>query len=95
MSDEGKRGRDAEEIRSVLAHARNGGASMSSLARAHELAEVNHLPFATAEIRQHMRDLIPDPDDHPRETLKAIVLGVASGIATHLILRASKQKGHA
>jgi hypothetical protein len=88
---------DANQIKTALDAARSGGASVPQLAYAHELAEKHGLPATTAEIRTHIRNVIPDPCESPTEIGKVVILGIASGIATHCILRAfnMRKKHHA
>ena len=89
------RGNDAHQIQTALVAARNGGASVQQLADAHELAEKHNLPSTTAEIRKHLRNVIPDPDNGAIPIGKTIALGVGSGILTHFLLRLlSMRKAH-
>ena len=80
---------DVATMRTALDAARHGGASVDQLAHAHELAEKHRLPTVTQELRRHIRHLIPDPDFEAKrfDTIKILILGVTSGICTHLLLR--------
>jgi len=88
---------DVATMRAALDAARQGGASVSQLAHAHELAEKHHLPTVTAELRAHLRHVIPDPMNGHLPTARMICLGVISGVVTHLVLRLSslRRKGSA
>ncbi len=84
---------DQATIRTALAAARCGGASVPQLAVAHELSEKHGLHNTTAEIRTHLRNLIPDPSNHPIAVAKSLALGVSAGILTHFLLRLSRLRG--
>jgi hypothetical protein len=80
--------KDQATIRTALVAARRGGASISQLAIAHGLAEKHQLANATVEIRTHLRNLIPDPNNGWMSIGKIIGLGMTSGMLTHFLLRA-------
>jgi hypothetical protein len=80
--------KDKATIRVALDAARSGGASVSQLAVAHQLAEKHQLPTVTAEMRTHLRNLIPDPQNGALAVGKTVALGVTAGVLTHLFLRA-------
>lgn len=83
---------DAQQIQTALVAARNGGASVQQLADAHELAEKHQLHATTAEIRSHIRNVIPDPSNGAIPVGKTIALGIGSGVITHFLLRFLKLK---
>jgi len=83
----GASGSDAQQIQTALVAARNGGASVQQLTDAHELAEKHQLHATTAEIRSHIRNVIPDPSNGAIPIGKTLVLGIGSGILTHVLLR--------
>jgi hypothetical protein len=86
---------DAQQIQTALVAARMGGASVRQLADAHELAEKHQLHATTAEIRTHIRNVIPDPTNGAIPIGKTLVLGVGSGILAHFLLRFFKfRKAH-
>lgn len=88
-------GNDAHQIQTALIAARNGGASVQQLADAHELAEKHQLHAATAEIRSHIRNVIPDPTNGAIPVGKTLALGIGSGILTHFLLSFLKlRKAH-
>ena len=79
------------EIRAALKAARNGGATSEQLFHAHTLAERAKLPNVIAELRTAIRRQLPDP--HAEQmVLKSIGFGVISGVITHFLLKAAKQK---
>jgi hypothetical protein len=87
----------AEQIQTAITAARSGGASIHQLAEAHELAQDLQLYHAVAEIRYHLRRLIPDPDNSLPGIGRAVILGVLGGILTHFTLRVMdlRRAGHA
>jgi hypothetical protein len=75
---------EAAQVKSTLALARSGRATLVQLALAHELASGSGLNGTLGELREHMRRMISPPPLH--ESSKHIVLGVISGIITHYAL---------
>lgn len=73
-----------DKIRAALDAARNGRATLSQLAEAHDLADGACLNGTLGELRAHMRTMIPAPP--MRAEAKGIILGIISGVFTHLIL---------
>jgi hypothetical protein len=76
------------EIQSTLANARAGRATLSQLARAHDLADGACLNGTLGELRGHIRAMTPRPVF--RMEGRDILLGVISGVFTHLLLREKK-----
>jgi hypothetical protein len=83
----GEQEKDRSTIAVALVAARRGGASVSQLSNAHELAEKYQLHNTTAEIRTHLRNLIPDPNDGAFALGRSLVVGVGAGVLTHFLLR--------
>lgn len=73
------------EIQKALAEARAGRATLSQLARAHDLAEDACLNGTLGELREHIRRMTPRPVF--RMGGRDILLGVISGVLTHLLLK--------
>ncbi len=74
-------------LQETLTAARNGGAGLVRLAEAHEIACRRRLPHTIAEIRRHIRRLVPNPDG--RTSIgKDLLLGVVAGVGTHYLLKA-------
>jgi hypothetical protein len=89
--------KDRSTIAVALVAARSGGASVPQLARAHELAEKHGLHNTTAEIRGHLRNIIPDPNSSAFAYGRSLVIGVSAGFITHFLLRITtmRRAGHA
>jgi hypothetical protein len=81
---------DAQQIGKALEAGRRGGASVTQLAIAHELAEKHGLSGATAELRRYIRNAIPDPENGAVALGRTIGLGVLAGLMTHVTLRLSR-----
>ena len=75
---------EVAQVKSTLALARQGRATLVQLATAHELASGSGLNGTLGELRAHMRQMITPPPLH--DSSKHIVLGVISGILTHYVL---------
>ena len=75
---------EAAQIKSTLALARQGRATLVQLATAHDQASGAGLNGTIGELRAHMRQMITPPPLH--DSSKHIVLGVISGILTHHLL---------
>jgi len=73
------------EIQKILVEARAGRATLPQLALAHELATGANLNGTLGELREHIRRATPRPP--LRDEARAILLGIASGVFTHLLLR--------
>ena len=73
------------EIQSTLANARAGRATLSQLAHAHDLADGACLNGTLGELRGHIRTMTPRPVF--RMEGRDILLGVISGVFTHLLLK--------
>jgi hypothetical protein len=71
-------------VQKTLAEARAGRATLSQLARAHDLANNADLNGTLGELREHIRRATPAPP--LRDEARAIVLGVIGGVFTHLLL---------
>ena len=76
------------EIQQALAQARAGRATLTQLARAHDLAEDACLHGTLGELREHIRAMTPRPAF--RMEGRDILLGVISGVFTHLLLRKTR-----
>lgn len=77
------------EVQKTLAEARLGRATLSQLARAHDLATGADLNGTLGELREHIRCATPRPP--LRDEARAIVLGFISGVFTHLVLERRKK----
>lgn len=75
----------AAEIQAALIAARNGKATLSQLARAHDLATGAELGGCLGELRAHIRRLTPAPPSHV-EAFRDIALGVIAGFITEHLL---------
>ena len=75
---------EVAQVKSTLALARQGRATLVQLATAHELASGSGLNGTLGELRAHMRQMISPPPLH--DATKNIALGVISGILTHHLL---------
>ena len=80
------------QIRTALNAARAGGATLNQLADAHKVSEEHGLHHCTAEIREHMRRHIPDPNRSHVAVGRSVALGILSGVITHYLLRLTEQK---
>jgi hypothetical protein len=76
------------EIQKALTQARTGRATLSQLAHAHDLAEDACLNGTLGELREHIRAATPRPVF--RMEGRDILLGVISGVFTHLLLKEKK-----
>jgi hypothetical protein len=77
---------EATKIQTALTAARRGGASVSQLAEAHTLAEKHQLANVTADLRRHLRALIPDPNNGRVSVSRSFTIGVASGLMTWILV---------
>lgn len=76
------------EIQATLTNARAGRATLSQLAHAHDLAEDACLNGTLGELREHIRKMTPRPVF--RMEGRDILLGVISGVFTHLLLKGKR-----
>ena len=76
---------EVAEIRRALDDARAGRASLTHLARAHDLVSGTSATTTLGELREHIRQCTPKPP--LRDEGKAIFLGFLSGVLTHVILK--------
>jgi len=76
---------EVAEIRRTLDDARAGRASLTHLARAHDLVSGTSATATLGELREHIRQCTPKPP--LRDEGKAIFLGFLSGVLTHVILK--------
>jgi two-component sensor histidine kinase len=74
----------ASQVKRAIDLAREGRATLSQMASAHELCEGAGLEGCAGELRGHMREKL-DPSHH--KTGRDLLLGVASGALTHYMLR--------
>jgi hypothetical protein len=81
-----------EQVRKALDAARADGASLAQLMAAHQIAEKWKLVHVVAELRQHVRHMIPDKRLHI-STTNNILLGIVSGVFTHYLLKAMEKRG--
>lgn len=72
-------------IQKTLAMARVGSATLSQLAAAHDLATGANLNGCLGELRSHIRFMVAAPP--MRAEAKSMLLGIVTGIFTHMILR--------
>ena len=75
---------EAAQIKSTLALARQGKATLVQLATSHELASEAGLRGTMEELGAHMRRMVAPLPLH--SATKDVVLGVISGILTHHLL---------
>jgi hypothetical protein len=75
---------EAAQIKSTLALARQGRATLVQLAAAHDLASGAGLNGTIGELRAHIRHMVAPLPLH--DATKDVVLGVISGILTHHLL---------
>lgn len=84
---------DSQVVQEALAHARAGRATLPQLAAAHELACAEQKNGDVGELREHIRRMVPAPP--ARTEVKAVVLGILSGVLTHYLLKSmSKRRSH-
>ena len=76
----------AAEIQAALIQARAGTATLSQLARAHDIATGAELGGCLGELRAHIRSLTPAPPSHVG-AMRDIALGVFAGFITEYLLR--------
>lgn len=76
---------EAADVQSTLIKARQGTATLSQLARAHDLATEAELGGCLGELREHIRRLTPAPPSHG-EAFRDIALGVIAGFITEHLL---------
>lgn len=77
---------EAADVQSTLIKARQGAATLSQLARAHDLASRAELNGCLGELREHLRSAIPSPT-RKAEVVRDIALGVVAGLITEHLLR--------
>lgn len=80
-----------EKLRKALDAAREDGASLAQLMEAHQIAEKHKLVYVVAELRQHVRHMIPDKRLHI-STTNNVLLGIVSGVFTHYMLKAIEHR---
>ena len=85
MTSKTLNGAQVAEIQQALNQARAGRATLTQLARAHDLAEDACLNGTLGELREHIRTMTPRPVF--RMEGRDILLGVISGVFTHLLLK--------
>jgi len=73
------------QIQGALALAREGRATLTQLAVAHDLAIGAVLNGCLGELRSHIHRMVSPPPLHAEG--KSIALGIASGVLTHFMLR--------
>ena len=78
------------KVKETLAQARAGRATLLQLAEAHDLATGACLNGCLGEIRAHMRSMVPAPP--LRSEAKGVLLGIISGVLTHMLLRDVNRK---
>ena len=88
MTSKTLNGAQVAEIQQALNQARAGRATLTQLARAHDLAEDACLHGTLGELREHIRAATPRPVF--RMEGRDILLGVISGVFTHLLLRKTR-----
>lgn len=76
---------EVAQIQGALALAREGRATLTQLAVAHDLAIGAVLNGCLGELRSHIHRMVSPPPLHAES--KSIALGVASGFLTHFLLR--------
>lgn len=80
---------EVAEVQKILAEARAGRATLSQLARAHDLASGANLNDTLGELREHIRRATPRAP--LRDDARAVLLGFISGIFTHLLFERRRQ----
>lgn len=79
---------EVEQLRSALADARTGKASVGQLGVAHDLSVKGEVPACTEEIRQHLRSMLARPGRWGQWGLgKDLAVSVAAGVVTHHLLK--------
>ena len=73
------------QVQKTLTEARAGRATLTQLAVAHDLATGADLNGCLGELRAHMRSMVPAPP--MRAEAKGVLLGIVSGVLTHMLLR--------
>jgi hypothetical protein len=81
---------EVAEVEDVVTLARAGHATLSQLARAHDLANGANLNGTVGELREHIRRATPRAP--MRDEMRSIVLGFLSGLATHAVLESVSQR---
>lgn len=81
----------ASFLQATLGTARKGGATLTRLAEAHEIATRYHLHSTITELRKHIRALVPEPDNGSVRTANSLLVGMAGGIVTHFALKATSR----
>jgi hypothetical protein len=71
-------------VQEILVEARAGRATLTQLARAHDLANEVNLNGTLGELREHIRRAVPRPP--LKDEAKAVLLGFISGVFTHVVL---------
>lgn len=79
--------KELETIQAALHAGRKRGASLPQLMTAHGLAEKHQLAWCVAELRKHIRTVIPDPENSASGMLQRIGFGMFTGILTFFLLR--------
>lgn len=75
---------EVTRLRETLARARSGGASLSELSSAYELASAAGLRGTSEELRAHLRRIVAEPAHHA--VAGNLILGIVSGLLTHHLL---------
>ncbi len=78
---------DLQTIQAALHAGRRKGASLPQLMKAHELAEKHQLSWCVAELRKHIRAVIPNPDRSTDGMIHRIGFGMFTGVLTFFLLR--------
>jgi len=78
------------ELQTTVAKARGGRASLLDLARSHQLADKANLPGCAAELRAHIRAVAADHHEPQSRARRDVLMGVVSGVITHVLLRGTR-----
>lgn len=73
-------------LQSTLKEAREGRATLTQAATAHDLAQAAGLVQCSAELRAHIRELAADHAEPKRKAGRDVFTGVVSGVMTHILL---------
>jgi len=78
---------ELDQIQEALCAARRGGASIPQLVKAHELAQRHQASWSVAELRTHLRHLIPDPTNGAIPLGRTMGIGMMTGLLTFFVIR--------
>ena len=83
---------ELEFVQKTLGYARQGGASLTDLAQAHDIAQKYKMVATTAELRKYLISHVPGATTPPISYVKMMGLGMLTGIFTHFFLKTVGQR---